>query len=666
MLAWAALIAGTLISVVVSIAIRLDIQQQAQARFAFAADQITLRIEERLYAYALMLRGSAGMFVSSEDVTRDDWNAYVNNLHLDENLVGIQGIGYSHVIPRHELPTHINAVRAEGFSDYSVNPPGDRDVYTSILYLEPFEGRNLRAFGFDMFSEPVRREAMSRARDLDQASLSGRVELVQELDTDIQAGTLLYVPIYQPGMPIDTIENRRNALTGWAYSPFRMSDLMTGLISDWTRVNMEAIGLRIYDRPQRRPETLLFSSDGLLSGSGTDRYLLTRRLDIHGRQWLLEFEQAVTAQNTNYRQAWQALAAGLLLSTLLFSLLTSMARTRNRALEIADTLTRNIRQRELDLRAAHAETGQFREALDYVNSLIFIKDTERRYRYANKATLEMFKRSADTLAGATDDQFFPETTCIQLTETDNKVLAGQKTRSEVTVYHADGSRETFLEIKTPVYDSAENKTVTGILGISTDITVLKNQEEQMAHIAHYDALTSLPNRLLLGDRLQQGLAHVNRHGGKLAVVYLDLDGFKAINDSHGHAVGDELLRIVATRLRDALRDGDTVARIGGDEFVAILLDLVDIEQVKPILSRMMQAASDTVYIHGLSLNVSASMGVSLYPQATSESDEQPGEDKLLRQADQAMYHAKTAGKQRAHLFAGTGDFVTLVPDQRVD
>ena len=138
-----------------------------------------MRIEERLLSYALLLRGASGLFHSSEELTRAEWRAYVDNLRLAENLAGVQGIGFSQLIPAEELDAHQQRVRSEGFPDYQVFPTGQRDIYSSIVYLEPFSDRNLLAFGYDMYAEPVRRAAMERARDLNDASLSGRVELVQ-------------------------------------------------------------------------------------------------------------------------------------------------------------------------------------------------------------------------------------------------------------------------------------------------------------------------------------------------------------------------------------------------------------------------------------------------------------------------------------------------------
>ncbi len=173
---------------------------------------------------------------------------------------------------------------------------------------------------------------------------------------------------------------------------------------------------------------------------------------------------------------------------------------------------------------------------------------------------------------------------------------------------------------------------------------LKLANRQLEHIAHFDPLTSLPNRVLLADRLQQAMSHCQRQGRILAVAYLDLDGFKPINDQHGHAVGDQLLVTLAQRMKVALREGDTLSRIGGDEFVAVLVDLEESRDCVPILSRMLQAASEPIIAGDLTLSVSASIGVTFFPQDSGDAD------LLLRHADQAMYQAKQNGKNRYHMF----------------
>jgi diguanylate cyclase (GGDEF)-like protein len=184
------------------------------------------------------------------------------------------------------------------------------------------------------------------------------------------------------------------------------------------------------------------------------------------------------------------------------------------------------------------------------------------------------------------------------------------------------------------------------VALFSDITPMKMHQQQLEHIAHYDELTGLPNRLLLSDRLEQAMAQTQRHGGSLAVAYLDLDGFKAINDEHGHSVGDALLVAIAGRMNGVLREVDTLARIGGDEFVAVLVDLEHPTSCEPLIERLLRAAADPVMVGQAMLHISASIGVTIYPQ--DEANANAGQ--LLRHADQAMYVAKQLGRNRYSLF----------------
>jgi len=188
------------------------------------------------------------------------------------------------------------------------------------------------------------------------------------------------------------------------------------------------------------------------------------------------------------------------------------------------------------------------------------------------------------------------------------------------------------------------------VALFSDITALKKHQNQLEHIAHFDALTGLPNRVLLADRLHQAMTQARRRGHLLAVAYLDLDGFKSINDRHGHETGDQLLVALASRMKQTLREGDTLARLGGDEFVAVLLDLPDVAACLPMLKRLLAAAAQPVSVESANLQVSASLGVTFYPQA-----EDVDADLLLRQSDQAMYQAKLAGKNRYHVFDAEQD-----------
>jgi diguanylate cyclase (GGDEF)-like protein/PAS domain S-box-containing protein len=182
------------------------------------------------------------------------------------------------------------------------------------------------------------------------------------------------------------------------------------------------------------------------------------------------------------------------------------------------------------------------------------------------------------------------------------------------------------------------------ISVFSDISPLKEHEEELDRIAHYDTLTGVPNRRLLNDRLDRAIAHTRRDGHQLAVCYLDLDGFKPVNDRYGHETGDLLLIEITRRLQAAIRPDDTIARMGGDEFVLLLLELSSLEECRIVLNRMLETVSEPVVIDGKRVAVSASIGLTLYPPDDTDAEV------LLRHADHAMYCAKRAGKNRFHIY----------------
>ncbi|MBB2485151.1 EAL domain-containing protein [Mitsuaria sp. WAJ17] len=187
------------------------------------------------------------------------------------------------------------------------------------------------------------------------------------------------------------------------------------------------------------------------------------------------------------------------------------------------------------------------------------------------------------------------------------------------------------------------------IGVFSDISQIKSHEAELHRIAHYDPLTGVPNRRLLVDRLHQALARAARSESSLAVCFLDLDGFKFVNDAHGHAVGDRLLIEVTQRMNEVLRAEDTLARLGGDEFVVLLTDISSERGCTLVLERLLQVVQQPICIEGLELRVTVSIGVSLYPHDNADADT------LMRHADQAMYLAKEAGKNRYQLFDPVSD-----------
>lgn len=213
------------------------------------------------------------------------------------------------------------------------------------------------------------------------------------------------------------------------------------------------------------------------------------------------------------------------------------------------------------------------------------------------------------------------------------------------IWNRRKSGETYPEILTISAIKNAQGEVASYVALFSDITPIKEKQQALERIAHYDALTSLPNRLLMGDRLRHAIAQAGRHKNLIAVLYLDLDGFKAVNDNFGHASGDHLLIELAHRMSAALREGDTLARLGGDEFVAILPDIDSVENSLPIIERLIAVINEPVVDLENILRVSASVGVSFYSNT-----EPVDADQLLRQADHAMYRAKQSGKNRYQRF----------------
>ena len=263
-------------------------------------------------------------------------------------LLLVLGVGFSLAIQPAGLGAHEAEIRREGFPDYAVRPPGERPLYTSIIYLEPFRDRNLRAFGYDMFSEPVRRTAMERARDTGEIAYSGKVTLVQETTADVQAGILVYHPVYRGGDVPATPEERRAKLVGWTYSPFRMNDLMEAML----RADLEAVRIEVFDGEGTGAEALLFDSHPAAPGGGA-LGMLTQAV-LEGRTWTLRYSALPGfAAATHLDPPWVAFLAVGSLALLVAIVVGAFVNSRRQQALVAD-LADSLRDSEEALQRAQA------------------------------------------------------------------------------------------------------------------------------------------------------------------------------------------------------------------------------------------------------------------------------------------------------------------------
>ncbi|WP_407166015.1 CHASE domain-containing protein [Bradyrhizobium sp. ORS 111] len=313
-----------------------DSARIANERFKFSISEAQFAIRQRLLAYQQVLRGGVGLFAATGNrVTREEWRTYVNTLAIDRDYPGIQGVGFAKQIAAQQRHAHVLAVRSEGFPDYQIKPGGDRDEYTSIVYLEPFDWRNRRAFGFDMFTEPVRRQAMIRARDTGAPSISGKVTLVQETDQGVQNGVLMYLPVYQTAVPPATVEERKAGLVGYVYAPFRMRDLMQGILGTG---QLSSLRLEIYDGVSLQAEDELYDSADPSQPQISSAFTVIDRLEIDGRTWTIRFSSLPTydAAAIDVQKPRLILSGGLLVSLLFSVVVWSLLVNRARARELAD------------------------------------------------------------------------------------------------------------------------------------------------------------------------------------------------------------------------------------------------------------------------------------------------------------------------------------------
>jgi PAS domain S-box-containing protein len=316
------------------------IKLRNEKQFEYRTAQAKQAIEKRIIHYIQILKGAKGLFIASDTTTRHNWKEYVKTLEVELNYPGIQGIGFSAFIRPEELESHIQKIRAEGFPDYTVRPQGERDIYTSIIYLEPFEGRNLRAFGYDMFSEPIRQKAMARARDTDQPAMTGKVRLVQETKQNVQAGFLIYLPVYRKGSNPQTVEERRKNIIGFVYNPFRAADLMNAtLLRSYADLQIE-----VYDGNEISAETLLYSKDttsGYFGESGQDQLTKIETMSVGGHNWQIYFASMPDLEEISENQLPPIiLIGGTLISLLISFIMWSLSNTRRSDL-IKQSITDN-------------------------------------------------------------------------------------------------------------------------------------------------------------------------------------------------------------------------------------------------------------------------------------------------------------------------------------
>lgn len=367
-----------------------EAEQALQQNFDYRAREVVNALDQRMSGYMLVMRGVQGLFASSREVSRAEFADYVMAHDIEHDFPGIRAIGYSELASPAGRDALTARIRAEGYPEFRIAPPGERAQYAPVVFVEPFSGSNLRAFGYDALGEPVRRAVYEMARDTGLASISGKITLVQENGASPQAGFLLALPIYRNGALRRTPEERRAALAGWIYAAFRAGELIAGLPVE----QVADLNIEMFDGAST-------GAAAHMAGASEKRQPVmqqARQLRIGGHTWTL-----VVGALPSYTERLQVgrphflLGAGLLTSVLMTALFWLLARSNVKAraaLDQSRTLARELASGQERLAGA-AETAQRAEAmmksiLDSTIDGILVDNGEHRILASNQRFRELW------------------------------------------------------------------------------------------------------------------------------------------------------------------------------------------------------------------------------------------------------------------------------------
>ncbi len=695
-LPWLLLVIGLALTYVVQGAVREAAQAERRDEFAFRANEIVDNIQRRMLRYEEVLEGAAGLFSASSTVDRGEFARYVQALHLERKYPGIQGVGFARLVRPAERAAHVTAVRAEGFPDYDIRPPGEREVYSSIVFLEPFDWRNQRAFGYDMFSEPVRRTAMALARDEGRTTISGKVRLQQETDRDVQAGVLMYLPVFRGLLPEPDADERRRQLVGWVYAPFRMDDLMAGILGSYFGEVRSRLDLRLYDGERSDAEALLFAS-GAGDVVADPDFSAVRRIDLFGHRWTVEVRALPTfLRGSGWSRANLIALAGSVCTLLLTLLVWQLVTMRTRALRLAEGMTEDLRRSE----AHQRRLNRALRLLSDCNMALVHADEE--YRLLAEVCRLCVERGGYLLAwvgyaehdaakrvrpvahfgdtagyldhldiGWADDARGRGPTGTAIRERRTQVSQDIGSQPQMAPWRAaalargyrssialplvgEGGVLGALMLYAPAPDAFDAEELRLLEEMASDlafgVVTLRTRaehaaaKEKMAFLAHFDPLTHLPNRVLLRDRFEQTALAAGEREASVALLYLDVDYFQKVNDALGHDTGDRLLVAIAERLRQCVPATDTVCRLSADEFLVLHPCPQGAGEAAALANAIRATFGEPFAIEPHQIGVTFSIGIALYPD--------DGRDfaTLFKCADTAMHSAEEAGRNAYRFF----------------
>ena len=582
-------------------------------------------VQHQVDAYRQILKGVEQLYSSSEHVSADEFRLYVEDFierSRSDSLKAIGFIKYIHLLKPAtfaDLDTPIRQLLKQ--VDYRAN---DNEI-APVLYVEPRNDTNHETLLKNTFNHAQLRADLLAARDEDRPVMS-RNSMVEEV-APLQKHYVLHVPVYNGTAPDVLPHGKPPVLNGWVFLRF---DVAAFLHEALRRQEQGQLHFDVFDQMAERGQVPLYHSESESHLHDLPaRYTINHSVNISGQTWLLSarstpaFEAAI-----DYRHADQVAIWGVLLSLLLGGI-AYFAMMRSHAQLALDRVSREISSNEQRWMLALESTGD--GLWDW-----YVPEARVVYSDRWKSMFGFLPQEVGDVPDSWHDRIHPDDRSATMAVL-QQTLEGERDHyaMEYRMACKDGSWKWVFDRGMVFKRDAQGRSLR-LLGTLADISKIKQSEEVIWQYANVDTLTGLPNRRLFFDRLDQELHMVKRNSHKVAIIFLDLDRFKEINDAQGHDQGDRLLQQAAQRLTACVDESGLVARLGGDEFVLMLSD-AHASYVENIAQKVLDQLAESFRLEHAHAYVSASLGIAIFPDDASNKED------LMKRVDQAMYASKQKG-----------------------